>query len=337
MRCIMKKLFSVFSIFLLVGLLTSAPSVWANEDTPDYQAAISTGFTVADKTYDQFESEVYEMDKAANNMLISVNAVKSESCLFRAYARFRYVETGLWTRYLAFDSEYHFSAVESVSAYQLMFVVRDPMKGETSVPGFTVQGVYIEEKTMEYVMQQPEGFEPVKIAPRPSIVSRLEWSARAPKSSYTQHNVQRIVVHHSYIPNQSQYKGALSIRGIQNYHMDDPKTSWNDIGYHFLIGPEGTIYQGRPETVVGAHASPNTNAVGICCIGDYDPEKDPIPPVMEKSLVELLSWLCSNYKVNPGINIYGHCDYSPKSCPGLEVYKRLPQYRTQIIALIGQK
>ncbi|PKL40357.1 MAG: hypothetical protein CVV41_19405 [Candidatus Riflebacteria bacterium HGW-Riflebacteria-1] len=333
----MKKLFAVFSIFLLISLCTGALPVWANEDTPDYQATVSTDFAVIDKTYGQFETEEYEMGNAVNNMLISVNAVKSESSLFRAYARFRYAKTGLWTRYLAFDSEYHFSAVETVSAYQLLFVVRDPMKGKTTVPDFTVQGVYIDEKLMEYTMQAPAEFEPIKIAPKPSLISRQAWVARPPKSSYTQHAVQRIVVHHSYIPNQSQYKGALSIRGIQNYHMDDPKTSWTDIGYHFLIGPEGTIYQGRPETVVGAHASPNTNAVGICLIGDYDPEKDPIPPVMEKSLVDLMAWLCSNYKVDPGVNIYGHCDYSTKSCPGLEVYKRLPQYRQKIIATIGQK
>ncbi|MBU1105226.1 MAG: peptidoglycan recognition protein family protein [Candidatus Riflebacteria bacterium] len=333
----MKKLFSVCSIFLLVGLLIAAPAAWANEDTPDYQTTVNPGFSVVDKTYDHFETEIYEMDTAANNMLISVDAIKSKSCLFRSYARFRYAQTGIWTKYMAFDSEYHFSAVNTVSAYQLMFVVRDPMKGTTTIPRFTVQGVYIDEKTMEYAMQEPAPFEPIKVTTKPALLSRKDWGARPPKSSYSEHAVQRLVVHHSYIPNQSQYKAAASIRGIQNYHMDDPKTGWADIGYHFLIGPEGTIYQGRPETVVGAHASPNTNAVGICLIGDYDPDKDPIPPVMEKSLVSLLSWLCSNYRVNPGVNIFGHCDYSTKSCPGLEVYKRLPQYREQIIKNIGQK
>jgi hypothetical protein len=333
----MKKLFVVFSIILLAGCFIATPVARANEDTPDYQATVKTGFSVVDKTYDQFETEIFEMDSAVNNMLISVDAVKSDTCLFRAYARFRNAKNGQWTKFLAFDSEYHYATVEPFSAYQLYFVVRDPMKGKTEIPGFTVQGVYIDEKIMEYVMQEPEAFEPVKIAAKPAILSRAAWGARPPKNAYTQHVVQRLVVHHSWIPNQSQYKGALSIRGIQNYHMDDPNTGWTDIGYHFLIGPEGTIYQGRPETVVGAHASPNTNAVGICLIGDYDPGKDPIPPVMEKSLVELLTWLCSNYKVNPGVNIYGHCDYSTKSCPGLEVYKRLPQYRQQIIATIGQK
>ncbi|HAE37773.1 MAG TPA: hypothetical protein DCG57_03940 [Candidatus Riflebacteria bacterium] len=333
----MKKLFAVFSIFLLIGLIATAPAARANEDTPDHQSAVSLDLPPFNKVYNNFETEAYTLDSAVNNMLISVDVAKSASCLFRAYARFRYSKNGQWTQYMSFDTEYHFSAVDTVSAYQIMFVVRDPMQGETRIKGFTAQGVYIDEKTMEYALQEPDAFEPEKLAPKPNVVSRQTWGARPPKSSYSAHAVQRLVVHHSWIPNQSQYKGALSIRGIQSYHMDDPNTGWADIGYHFLIGPEGTIYQGRPETVVGAHASPNTNAVGICLIGDYDPEKDPIPPVMEKSLVSLLSWLCSNYKVNPKVNIFGHCDYSTKSCPGLEVYKRLPQYRDVIIGNIGQK
>jgi N-acetyl-anhydromuramyl-L-alanine amidase AmpD len=189
---------------------------------------------------------------------------------------------------------------------------------------------------MEYFIQKPAPFKSAKVAAKPAIISRAAWGARPPKSNYSSHSPQRIVVHHTYIPNQSQYKGAASIRGIQNYHMDNANTKWADIGYHFLIGPEGTIYQGRPETVVGAHCSPNTNSVGVCLIGDYDPGKDPIPAVMEKSLINLLAWLTSNYSVDPRTNLYGHCDFSTKSCPGKTVYARLPQYKDLLMKTIGE-
>jgi len=101
-------------IFLLFGLFVSAPALMANEDTPDYQTTVNPGFSVTNKDYDQFETGIYEMETAVNNMVISVDTIKSESCLFRAYARFRYAKTGLWTRYMAFDSEYHFCAVDTV-------------------------------------------------------------------------------------------------------------------------------------------------------------------------------------------------------------------------------
>jgi hypothetical protein len=333
----MKKLNFVFSIALLLAFVAFSAAVFADVDLPDYQKTHYPDFAVSGKTYDKAETEVFNMDTAVNNVIVMVDADVAEKAMLRGYVRFQYAESGKWTRYMAFEGEYHFSSVDTLAAYQMMYILRDPEKGASRINAVTVNGNYIPEEQMEYFIQKPLPFEPMKVYPKPTVVSRSAWGARPPKSGYSSHTPQRLIVHHSYIPNQSQYKGAASIRGIQNYHMDDPKTLWNDIGYHFLIGPEGTIYQGRPETVVGAHCSPNTNSVGVCLIGDYDPGKDPIPPVMEQSLLKLLSWLASNYRIDPRVNIYGHCDFSSKSCPGKNVYVRLPQYKELILANIGDK
>lgn len=333
----MKSINFLLSIALLLAFVIAAPMAQADIDLPDYQTALYPDFSVSGKSYGNFETQEFTMDNAVNNMIISIDAEKSAKSIFRGYARFKYAKTGKWTRYMAFENEYHFSSVETLSAYQLMFVVTDPEMGTTKVNRVTVQGNYIPEETMEYFIQKPLPFEPAKLAAKPEIVSRAAWGARPPKGSYSSHSPQRLIVHHSYLPSQAQYKGAATMRGIQNYHMDDPKTGWADIGYHFLIGPDGVIYQGRPETVVGAHCSPNTNSVGICLIGDYDVGKDPIPPVMEQSLLKLLAWLASNYKINVNANLYGHCDFSPKSCPGTSVYARLPQYKNDLSKEIGEK
>ena len=38
---------------------------------------------------------------------------------------------------------------------------------------------------------------------------------------------------------------------------------WDDIGYNFLVGEDGNVYEGRGWDTVGAHAAPhNTNSVG---------------------------------------------------------------------------
>jgi hypothetical protein len=330
----MKKFRFVLSIALLVSfsLLTSA--LFADIDLPDFQKIHHPDFTVTGKSYDKVETEDFLIDTAVNNMIVSVDGQIPEKAIFRGYIRFQYAESGKWTNYLAFDTEYHFSSIETLSAYQMMFIVRGPESETTRIDSVTINGNYIPEKEMEYFLQKPMPFKVGKAVAKPTTVTRAQWGARPPKSSYTQHAPQRLIVHHSYIPNQSQYKGAASIRGIQNYHMDDPKTKWADIGYHFLIGPEGTIYEGRPETVVGAHCSPNTNSVGICLIGDYDPGKDPIPAVMQESLIKVLSWLASKYRVDPKVNLYGHCDFSTKSCPGKNDYDRLPEYRDLILQTI---
>ena len=45
---------------------------------------------------------------------------------------------------------------------------------------------------------------------------------------------------------------------------------WDDIGYSFLIGGDGNVYEGRGWKVQGAHTlSFNTVAYGTCFIGDF--------------------------------------------------------------------
>lgn len=332
----MKKLMTACFVVLLLALFAPA-NVFATVDVPDFQATGYPDFSVSEKTYGQFETEELAMDKAVNNIIVGVDVEKTRSAMVRSYARFRYAVSGKWTRYMAFDGEYHFSAVDSVNAYQLMFVVRDPNKGTNKVTRYSIQGVYLEEEKMQSFMQKPAPFSAKTVWPKPAIVSRKDWGARAPKSAYTPHTPQRLIIHHTYQPNQAAYKGASTLRGIQNYHMDDPKTGWSDIGYHFLIGPEGIIYQGRPETAVGAHCSPNTNSVGISIIGNYDANADQLNPKIEASLLNLLSWLASTYKIDPEVNMFGHCDFAPKSCPGAVVYGKLPYYKSQILKNIGKQ
>lgn len=330
----MKRLRRVCLLALLVAFFVPA-MVSATVDVADVQITGNPDFIVSDSTYGQFESEIMKMDKAVNNLIIAVDMEKAEKAMVRSYARFKYANTNRWTSYLAFDAEYHFSAIDPVSECQLMFIVRDPERGKTTVKSFSIQGNYLEESKMQWFMQKPAPFQSKAAWAKPTVLARSAWGARPAKSAYTPHVPQRLIVHHSYLPNQASYKGASTIRGIQNYHMDDPKTSWADIGYHFLIGPDGVIYQGRPENVVGAHCSPNTNSVGVCVIGDYDDNKDQLNPKIEESLLNLLSWLASTYKINPEVNLYGHCDFAPKSCPGAVIYKKLPQYKAQILKNIN--
>jgi peptidoglycan recognition protein len=58
------------------------------------------------------------------------------------------------------------------------------------------------------------------------------------------------------------------VQGFQDYHMDS--NGWSDIGYNFLVGGDGNIYEGRGWERVGAHAPGyNSNSMGICFIGSF--------------------------------------------------------------------
>ncbi|PKL76302.1 MAG: hypothetical protein CVV27_10950 [Candidatus Melainabacteria bacterium HGW-Melainabacteria-1] len=163
--------------------------------------------------------------------------------------------------------------------------------------------------------------------PKPALIDRAGWKAAPPKSDYTTHTPAAIVVHHTWLPRASQYQQGASIRGIQRYHMVDNK--WMDIGYHFLIGPEGVIYQGRPETVVGAHSTPNTNYIGICVFGDFDPGQDPFTDASRAALLDLMTWLTAEYGIQTS-EFYGHRDFSNKSCPGDGIYHHLQSFKDEV-------
>ncbi len=162
-----------------------------------------------------------------------------------------------------------------------------------------------------------------------TIITRSLWGARPPKVPGTPHTPVRICLHHSYSPTAAQFRGAPTIRGIQNFHMDDPTTGWADIGYHFLVSPDGTqIFEGRPATQIGAHAGPppkgskakivfsNAGTIGICLIGNYDVET-PVPNAVF-AVQSLIDELRFKFKIKPD-QVFGHFEswtIPPKTCPG---------------------
>lgn len=329
---------SRFSLLLIIfGILAFTCSAYADIDTADYRIHVYPKFIMKNHAYELFKTPQYNFDKPMDNVLIAIDANKSKTATVRSFVRVQFEDTGKWSQLKRFEIEFHYASSKTITAYQLFFSIRDSAKGETTIERYTVQAKLMgSEKMAKYLSENPVPFKAVKSVKKPTLVSRKEWGAVPPKGAYTQQVLKRIVMHHSYIPSQAQYKGAASIRGIQNYHMTNSNTGWNDIGYHFLIGPDGKIYQGRPETVVGAHCSPNTNSVGICVIGYYDEGQDKLNDKIESSIEDLLSWLCSEYDVDPSKNLYGHRDYSPKSCPGDYVYDNHPKYIKQILENIGK-
>lgn len=333
----MKYWSRIWFIFLVALLVMAVPVARADEDPPSYRISVTPAFEVSGKNYGSFETPVYELDEPLDTLMVAADVEKAPGATVNSYVRFRYAKTGKWTRFESFDAEAHFADVNPVSAWQMVFVVYDPSMGTTRVNRYIAQGRRMGEEMMEAVMAKTVPLHAANVCPKPTVVSRAAWNARPPKGEYRIQTPLKIVLHHSWQPAQAQYKGAATIRGIQNYHMDDPNTGWADIGYHFLIGPDGVIYQGRPENALGAHCPPNTNMVGICMIGNYDPGADPVNAKMEASLVSLLSWLSSTYKIDPRTQYYGHRNFSSKTCPGDGVYNRMSYYREEVLKNTGME
>ena len=99
-------------------------------------------------------------------------------------------------------------------------------------------------------------------------------------------------------------EGIAQMQAIQTFHQD--VRGWSDIGYHFVIDKAGNIYQGRPETVIGAHTGgSNTGNIGACLLGCYHPPAsdnyfcyDEMTALSNESIIELFAWTSQTYNLS---------------------------------------
>ena len=133
--------------------------------------------------------------------------------------------------------------------------------------------------------------------------------------------INEIIVHCSATPEGKDY----TLDTIRQWHR---QRGFSDIGYHYVIHPDGTVEEGRDVNIAGAHCSGhNSKSIGICYIGgmtaDNKKAKDTRTEEQRKSLKALLMAM---RKLYPQAKIHGHRDFAAKACPSFdatEEYKNI--------------
>lgn len=157
--------------------------------------------------------------------------------------------------------------------------------------------------------------------PAVSIVPRSGWNAAEPKP-FKQHTPVRITIHHEGTYFDSTKDAAKHIKNVQTWGMG-PDRKWVDIPYHFLIAPNGTIYEGRSVYTVGETATEYdpTGHLLISCLGNF--EEQQVPQAQLDALVKLIAWCTKKYNISPE-TIASHKDQAAKTdCPGKNLYQYL--------------
>lgn len=170
----------------------------------------------------------------------------------------------------------------------------------------------------------------------PIIKSRSFWCPDGnckPATSTTK--VTHLIVHHSAGTNSSSDWAAV-VRSIWDFHVN--VNLWSDIGYNWLIDPNGVIYEGRGDNILGAHfCGTNTGTTGVCVMGNFMTIAPSAAAV--NSLKELFAWkaceagvapLGAAYHPSSGKTLHvisGHRDGCSTSCPGDLLYPLLPALR----------
>ena len=153
------------------------------------------------------------------------------------------------------------------------------------------------------------------------IISRSAWQANEPRPFKT-HIPARITIHHEGTKLLLTDNAAEKIKRIQVWGMGTER-NWVDIPYHFLIAPDGSIYEGRNVFTVGETATEYdpTGHLLISCLGNL--EEQEVTEQQLSSLIKLVSYCSKKYKL-PIETLASHKDYSSQtSCPGKNLYKYL--------------
>ena len=130
-------------------------------------------------------------------------------------------------------------------------------------------------------------------------------------------NLSRIIIHCSA----TREGQDVSVDTIRRWHED---RGWSDIGYHFVIGIDGTIHRGRDIDKIGAHTyRHNLDSIGVCYVGGLEEDgktpKDTMTEMQEIAMLELIKSL----RVTFGeLRLNGHNEFAAKACPSFDVQEK---------------
>lgn len=121
-----------------------------------------------------------------------------------------------------------------------------------------------------------------------------------------------------------------SVTEIDKWHR---KRGFAEIGYHYIIHPDGMIDIGRAVTKVGAHCKGhNRYTIGVAYIGGRKDGKytNTMTTFQVIAMTNLLNLLCLMYPSIKAIN--GHNHYSSKLCPCFNVPKFVKEMEIKTFA-----
>jgi hypothetical protein len=153
----------------------------------------------------------------------------------------------------------------------------------------------------------------------PFLMRRLsldQWHAYIAEYVFAWRLPSRIVIHHTLRPTEAQWRGAVSMRGMQRYYAGLGWTS----APHIYTAPDG-IWLATPLSRIGIHAGTGNGSlaqgwysIGIEMVGDFD-ERRPDGPTWQHTRA-VVTGLRGRIGRPLGSILSLHRDYSTKSCPG---------------------
>ncbi|GAB6170879.1 hypothetical protein JCM15765_03570 [Paradesulfitobacterium aromaticivorans] len=129
---------------------------------------------------------------------------------------------------------------------------------------------------------------------------------------------EKIVVHHSASPTtvrMGRKTVPVDVDMIRDWHLAN---GWSDIGYNYVILPDGRCEDGRPLNLPGAHCKAggrNFIGIGICLVGNFSLTQ--VPEAQLKGLVDKILSLMDEHELKVSdVELHREVPEAHTECPG---------------------
>ncbi len=156
----------------------------------------------------------------------------------------------------------------------------------------------------------------------PPAIRNSEIAGGADMRLRIPHKITNVTLHHTgdSRPLLHADSAVFRLRGIQRWGASD--RNWWDLPYHFLLGLNGEIFEGRDYRFMGETNTaydPGGHFL-ISVIGNYQVQ-EPTPELLN-SIADLMAWALDEFDL-PVEKIGGHYNYADTGCPGQHLRKYL--------------
>lgn len=169
------------------------------------------------------------------------------------------------------------------------------------------------------------------------VISRAQWGADATTCTSTEDNWYRMAIHHT--AGSQTYGGTVqgAVQALQAYSLGTGE--YCDIPYQFLVGYDGSLWEGRPyDYYSGATGGGNNDGnIAISFLGCYHPSGCATSHAVTEEMMAGGQLLVQTLVAKHGIpsnsdSIRGHRDWPGNStaCPGQWLYDRLDELRAPL-------
>ncbi|MGB1251663.1 MAG: N-acetylmuramoyl-L-alanine amidase [Candidatus Promineifilaceae bacterium] len=202
-------------------------------------------------------------------------------------------------------------------------------------------------KTTQEILREMESTDGKRLVrtnddyPKPRIVPRSQWCSHPDcvySSGINYAPVSHLIVHHT-VSNNATTDWATNVRGIWSFHTFN--RGWGDVGYNYLIDPNGVIYEGHigGDNVIGTHAAEaNNGSMGVALLGTFGTVRP--NATMLNALADLIAWKADQRDIDMWgasrlplfdsghLHLMGHRDvYGTTECPGSLAHAEISQIR----------